>query len=74
MSVERSLTNRLPVTIRLVPGPQSDLVSRWTSFAEVLDTFDGKGVSGPSPTFERADSAALAGVAEEFLALLKAHQ
>lgn len=74
MSVERSLANRLPVTLRLVPGPQADLVSCWTSFTEVLDTFDGEGVSRPNPTFERADSAACAGVAEEFLALLKAHQ
>ena len=74
MSVERSLANRLPVTIRLVPDQQADLVARWTAFTEVLDTFDGEGVSGPNPTFERADHAACIEVAEAFLTLLKTHQ
>ena len=74
MSVERSLDNRVPVTIRLVPSPQGDLVSRWTSFTEVLDTFDGEGMSSPDPTFARADSAEFAGVAEDFQILLKAHK
>ncbi|MDH3602395.1 MAG: hypothetical protein OEU26_22500 [Candidatus Tectomicrobia bacterium] len=74
MSVERSLDNRVPVTIRMVPGPQGDLVACWTSFTEAIDTFDGEGVSSPNPAFERADSAGIAGVAEEFLTLLKAHK
>jgi hypothetical protein len=74
MSVDRSLDNRVPVTIRLIPGPQGDLVSRWTAFTEVLDTFDGEGESSPNPTFERADRAECAGVAKEFLSLLTAHK
>ena len=74
MSVERSLANRVPVTIRLVPGLQEDLVARWLSFTEVLDIFDGEGVSQPNPSFERADRVAIAGVAEAFLILLQAHK
>ena len=73
MSVERSLHNRLPVTVRIVPGSQGDLVSRWAAFTEALDTFDGEGVSEPEPGFERADPADVAAVAEAFLSVLEAH-
>jgi hypothetical protein len=74
MSVERSLVNRIPVTIRLVPGPQGDLIACWSAFTEVLDIFDGEGVSSPNPTFERADSVEFAKVTETFHSLLKAHK
>ena len=74
MSVERSLTNRVPVTIRLVPSAQEDLVSRWSAFTEALDIFDGKGISQPNPAFERTEHADIEAIAEAFHALLKAHK
>jgi hypothetical protein len=72
MSVERSLTNRLPVTIRLVPSRQENLVARWHAFTEAIDIFDGKGVGQPDPSFERADRNDMAGVAETFRNVLQA--
>ena len=74
MSVERSLDNRMPVTINLAPGPHGGLVAGWTAFAEVIDVFDGEGVDGPDPAFKRPDPAEFVSVTEAFRSLLEAHK